>query len=82
MFRFDQLIRRDMIVRDVKQHYPETIPVFERFGFHPVCDDCEVLVGARRCGVEIAELLEALDQAAFGKSSGQRAETGEHATNH
>ena len=79
MFRFDQLIRRDMIVRDVKQRHPETVPVFERFAFHPVCDDCEVLVGARRSGVEITELLEALNQAAFGKTSGSR-ETGEYAT--
>ena len=29
MFRFDQLIRRDMIIRDVKQRHPATIPVFE-----------------------------------------------------
>jgi hypothetical protein len=82
MFRFDQLIRRDMIVRDVKQRHPETIPVFERFGFHPVCDDCEILVGARRSGVEIAELLDALNQAAFGDAPGSRAEAGKHATNH
>ena len=39
MFRFDQLIRRDMIVRDVKQRHPETVPLFEQFRFHPVCDD-------------------------------------------
>jgi hypothetical protein len=83
MFRFDQLIRRDMIVRDVKQRHPQTVPVFKRFGFHSVCDDCEILVGARRSGVEIAELLDALNQAAFGKgtSSEKAAETGEHATN-
>jgi hypothetical protein len=81
MYRFDQLIRRDMIVRDVKQRHPDTIPVFERFGFHPVCDDCEVLVGARRRGVEISELLEELNQAAFGKTPESR-DTGDHATNH
>ena len=35
MFRFDQLIRRDMIIRDVKQRHPETIPVFEEFRYRP-----------------------------------------------
>jgi hypothetical protein len=66
MFRFDQLIRRDMIVRDVKQRYPQTAPIFERFGFHPVCDDCDIRTGARRTGVNDTDLLEALNQAAFG----------------
>ena len=36
MFRFDQLIRRDMIIRDVKQRHPETIPVFEESSVSPV----------------------------------------------
>ena len=69
MFRFDRLIRRDMIVRDVKQRYPETIPVFERFGFHPVCDDCDIATGARRSGVNVADVLDAVNQAAFGEAS-------------
>jgi hypothetical protein len=69
MFRFDQLIRRDMVVRDVKRRHPETIPVFERFGFRAVCDDCEVLTGARRGGVDIGELVEALNRAAFGSET-------------
>ena len=42
MFRFDQLIRRDMIVRDVRQRHPVTAPLFEQFRFHPVCDDCDI----------------------------------------
>src|SRR5690348_9021726 len=33
MFRFDQLIRRDAIIRDVKQRHPETIPIFENLHF-------------------------------------------------
>jgi hypothetical protein len=79
MFRFDQLIRRDMIVRDVKQRHPQTIPVFERFGFHPVCDDCEIITGARRSAVELSDLLQALNQAAFGTAPETQAESGEHA---
>jgi hypothetical protein len=78
MFRFDQLIRRDMVVRDVKHRHPETIAVFEQFGFRPVCDDCEVVTGARRSGVDIGELLDALNLAAFGDRPGSD-ETGEHA---
>jgi hypothetical protein len=66
MFRFDRLIRRDMIVRDVKQRYPQTAPIFESFGFHPVCDDCDIATGARRSGVNPTDVVEALNQAAFG----------------
>ena len=77
MFRFDQLIRRDMIVRDVKQRHPETVPLFEQFRFHPVCDDCDIGTVARKNGLNLADVLEALNQAAFGP----QAETGEHAGN-
>jgi hypothetical protein len=43
MFRFDQLIRHDMTVRDVTQRYLATVPLFEQFGFRPVCDDCDLV---------------------------------------
>ena len=66
MFRFDKLIRRDMIVRDVKQQYPKTIAVFEQFRFHPVCDDCDIGTVARKNGLEIPTLIDALNAAAFG----------------
>jgi len=78
MFRFDRLIRRDMIVRDVKQRHPETVPLFEQFRFHPVCDDCDVGTVARKNGLNLADVLEALNQAAFGP---QQAEKEEHADN-
>ena len=51
MFRFDQLIRRDMIIRDVKQRHPETIPVFEEFHCRPSCDDCDIETVARKNGL-------------------------------
>ena len=66
MFRFDQLIRRDMIVRDVKQRHPETIPVFEGFDYRPSCDDCDIETGARKNGHNVLDVVEALNQAAFG----------------
>jgi hypothetical protein len=66
MFRFDQLIRRDMIIRDVKQRHPETISVFEAFHCRPSCDDCDIETVARKNGLNSLDLIEALNQAAFG----------------
>ncbi|HTT61091.1 MAG TPA: hypothetical protein VMG35_04590 [Bryobacteraceae bacterium] len=69
MFRFDQLIRRDMIVRDVKQSYPETVPVFEELGFRPSCDDCDIETVARKNGISSQDVLAALNQAVFGSNA-------------
>jgi hypothetical protein len=69
MFRFDQLIRRDMIIRDVKQRHPQTIPVFEQFRFRDVCDDCDIETVARKNGLKTPDVLEALNQAAFGPNA-------------
>ena len=66
MFRFDQLIRRDMIIRDVKQRHPETIPIFEAFHCRPSCDDCDIETVARKNGLNLLDVVEALNQAAFG----------------
>jgi hypothetical protein len=77
MFRFDRLIRRDMVVRDVKQEHPETIPVFEQFGVRPVCDDCDIETVARKNGLSGAEVVDALNRAVFGRETG----TEENASN-
>ena len=66
MFRFDQLIRRDMIVRDVKQRHPQTVAVFEGLGFRESCDDCDIQTVARKNGRQLSDVLDALNQAAFG----------------
>ena len=66
MFRFDQLIRRDMIIRDVKQRHPETIPVFEDLHYRSTCDDCDIETVARKNGLKVQDVVEALNQAAFG----------------
>ena len=76
MFRFDQFIRAGMIIRDVKQRFPETIPVFEQYRFRPSCDDCDIESVARKNGVESLEVVAALNAAAFR----QKAET-DHAGN-
>ena len=61
MFRFDQLIRRDTIIRDVKQRHPETLPVFEEFNFRPTCDDCTIETVARKNGLNVLDVVEALE---------------------
>jgi len=66
MFRFDQLIRRDMIIRDVKQRHPETREVFERLHYRPVCDDCDIATVARKNGLDVRDVVDALNAAAFG----------------
>ena len=66
MFRFDQLIRRDTIIRDVKQRHPETIPVFEELHFRAPCDDCDIETVARKNGLNVLDVVEALNRAAFG----------------
>jgi hypothetical protein len=71
MFRFDQLIRRDMIIRDVKQSHPETVPVFEDFGFRSSCDECDIETVARKNGLSSPDVVAALNQAAFGPNAGQ-----------
>ena len=67
MFRFDQMIRRDMIVRDVKQKYPETIPIFEELGIRAACDDCDIETVARKNGLFSPDVVDALNRAAFGR---------------
>jgi len=76
MFRFDQLIRRDMIIRDVKQSHPATIPVFEALHFRYTCDDCDIETVARKNALKVADVLDALNRAAFGPE----ADTENHAS--
>jgi hypothetical protein len=77
MFRFDQLIRSDMIVRDVKQRHPQTIEVFEQLHFRSSCDDCDIGTVARKNGLNVRDVVDALNQAAFGSQP----ETEDHASN-
>jgi hypothetical protein len=65
MFRFDSLIRRDMLIRDVKQQHPATIEVFEEFGFRTTCDDCDIETVARKNGLDSRDVVERLNRAAF-----------------
>ena len=69
MFKFTDLVRGDEIVRDVKQKYPETTEVFERFGLRPSCYDCAVKVAARKVGASVNDLLAEVNQAIRGKQT-------------
>ena len=69
MFRFDELIRRDMIIRDVKQRHPATIPVFENLHYRAACDDCDIETVARKNGLNSLDVVEALNQAAFSSKA-------------
>ena len=77
MFRFDQLIRRDMIIRDVKQRHPETTDIFERLHFRSSCDDCDIETVARKNGQNVRDVVDALNEAAFGPKT----DTDNHASN-
>jgi hypothetical protein len=66
MFRFDRLIRRDMLVRDVKQQHPTTVPVFDELGFRSPCDDCDIQTVARKNGLDSVDVIDRLNRAAFG----------------
>ncbi len=77
MFRFDRLIRRDMIVRDVKQQFPATIEVFEQMGFRSVCDDCDIQTVARKNGLDAREVVDRLNRAAF-ETTADREEDASH----
>ncbi len=69
MFRFDQLIRRDMTIREVKQRHPATEPVFEALHFRATCDDCDIETVARKNGLNLPDVLDALNRAAFGREA-------------
>ena len=54
-----------MIVRDVKQIHPATVPIFEALRFHSSCDDCSIETVARKNGLAVQDVLDSLNQAAF-----------------
>jgi hypothetical protein len=63
MFRFIDLVRGSEVVRDVKQKYPETAAVFEKFGLRPSCYDCSIDQAARKVGAVVSDLLEEVNEA-------------------
>ncbi|MBI4166003.1 MAG: hypothetical protein HY508_09760 [Acidobacteria bacterium] len=62
MFRFTNFIHPDETVREVRQKYPETEEVFERYSLRAVCYDCSIEQIAFKVGVPVVDLLLELDQ--------------------
>lgn len=57
MFRFNDLVRGENIVREVREKYPETEPVFQKFHMRTTCYDCPIEFAARRSGAQLDDLL-------------------------
>jgi len=65
MLQFTDLVRGGEAVRDVKQTYPETATVFEKFGLRTSCDDCSIEMAARRVGASFEDLLVEVNTAIY-----------------
>jgi hypothetical protein len=65
MLQFTDLVRGGEVVRDVKQKYPETSPVFEKFGLRPSCDDCSIEMSSRKVGASLEDLLVEVNKAIY-----------------
>jgi hypothetical protein len=69
VLQFTDLVRGGETVREVKQKFPETAPVFEQFGLRPSCDDCSIEMAARKVGASVEDLLVGVNTAIY-KSRG------------
>ncbi len=63
MFRFDRLIRPSMTIREIRIQHPETAGVFENFRFRDSCDDCSLETVAKKQGLSVAVVMDALQMA-------------------
>ena len=69
MSQFTDLVRGSEIVRELKQKFPETEAVFEKFGLRPSCYDCSIEMAARKVGASFDDLLVDVNKAIY-KSRG------------
>ncbi len=65
-----------MVVRDVKQRHPETVEVFEQLHYRSSCDDCDIETVARKNGLNVRDVVDALNQAAFGPGTDTKKNAG------
>ncbi len=65
MLQFTDLVRDVEIVREVKQKFPETDAVFERFGLRPSCYDCSIIMAARKVGASLDDLMVEVNKAIY-----------------
>ena len=69
MFQFTDLVRGGELVREIKQKFPETEAVFEKFGLRPSCYDCSIEMAARKAGASFEDLMVEVNKAIY-KSRG------------
>lgn len=67
MLQFDDLVRGENTVRDVREKFPETSPVFEKFKMRPSCSDCPITYAARRSGAQLDDLLVQVNETIYRK---------------
>ena len=65
MVQFTDLVRGSETVREVKQKFPETESVFERFGLKPSCEDCSIDMAARKVDASCEDLLVQVNAAIY-----------------
>jgi hypothetical protein len=69
MLQFTDLVRGNELVREIKQKFPETEVVFEKFGLRPSCCDCSIEMAARKAGASFEDLMVEVNKAIY-KSRG------------
>jgi hypothetical protein len=52
-----------MTVREIRTEHPETAMVFESFRFRDSCDDCSLETVAKKQGLSVAVVMDALQMA-------------------
>ena len=62
MLRFDRMVRASMTVGEVKLQFPQTVSVFERYGFRDVCDGCSIQAVASRQRLPPLEVVNELNR--------------------
>ncbi len=65
MLQFTDLVRGGETMREVKLKFPETVPIFDRFGLRPSCDDCSIEMAARKVGATCEDLLVEVNTAIY-----------------
>jgi len=75
VFRFTDQVRGGEIVRDVKQRFPETSPVFEKHGLRASCYDCSIDQAARKVGAVVVDLLVEVNEVIYQTRGAAQSET-------
>jgi hypothetical protein len=69
MLQFTDLVRGGEQLREIKQKFPESEAVFEKFGLRPSCDECSIEMAVRKAGASFEDLMVEVNKAIY-KSRG------------